>query len=76
MDGALRVANQIKRAIHGLGIPHCGVPMHCAVVTVSIGVATSTPCVDRSPSELVSAADEELYAAKAAGRNVLRHRCI
>jgi diguanylate cyclase (GGDEF)-like protein len=42
-------------------------PLHA--VTVSVGVATALPTTTLEMSSLVIAADEALYAAKAAGRN-------
>jgi diguanylate cyclase (GGDEF)-like protein len=41
-------------------------------VTVSLGVATAPGDVDLSPEELLRRADENLYRAKAAGRNCVR----
>ena len=42
-------------------------------VTVSIGCATRLPAVGGGPRELLLAADEQLYAAKGAGRNRVMH---
>ena len=39
------------------------------VVTVSCGVASTTPTVDQDPAELFRRADEALYRAKRAGGN-------
>ena len=38
-------------------------------VTVSVGVATAHPFLDRDAAGLIRAADEALYRAKARGRN-------
>ncbi len=68
-DGARTVAERIRRAVEDLHIPHTGNTAG-GVVTVSIGVA----CIDaasqhHSTKALIKIADENLYAAKAAGRN-------
>ena len=39
------------------------------VVTISIGVAVTIPQDDKTPEALLLHADEQLYAAKSAGRN-------
>lgn len=69
IDGAKAVAARVHQAIAGLAIPHraSGVGPR---VTVSIGGATSSKADDyRFPSDMIGAADVQLYAAKAAGRN-------
>jgi len=38
-------------------------------VTISIGISTMTPSLDRQPASLISAADKLLYKAKRNGRN-------
>ena len=38
-------------------------------VTVSIGVSAIRPVQEDTPETLIQAADQALYAAKAAGRN-------
>ncbi|MBB5345033.1 bifunctional diguanylate cyclase/phosphodiesterase [Tunturibacter empetritectus] len=65
--GAQLVAEQIRRAVEMLGLPHSGSPS--GVVTVSIGCATKTLGHDSTSTELVDAADQALYQAKSAGRN-------
>ncbi|OWV88222.1 diguanylate cyclase [Rhizobium sp. N122] len=65
-DGALRLARMLRSALHRRAIPHS--ESSKAIVTVSIGVANIS---DRfaTPAELVSAADQALYAAKKHGRD-------
>lgn len=66
--GACVVAERLRAAVEELGIPHEG--SRCAsVVTVSIGVSTMAPSLDRPGTALVAAADAALYRAKAMGRN-------
>jgi diguanylate cyclase (GGDEF)-like protein len=68
--GAQAVAERIRKAIEELRIPHAGGPG--GVVTISAGVAALVPQPGSGPSAataLVEAADQALYAAKAAGRN-------
>ncbi|MES2261584.1 MAG: sensor domain-containing diguanylate cyclase [Pseudomonadota bacterium] len=67
-DGAHTVAERIRGAVAELRLPHAGSPN--GFVTISAGVAAMTPQggVDL-PGALVEAADQALYAAKAAGRN-------
>ena len=69
LDGALRVAEEVRVAIEGLGISHRHSEA-AKVVTVSIGAAVSTPEQGGSGAEaLVEAADRALYEAKRLGRN-------
>lgn len=65
--GALTVAERLRAAIEGLGLPHAGSPH--GVVTASIGVATARPEEGREPEGLVAEADRALYSAKSDGRN-------
>jgi diguanylate cyclase (GGDEF)-like protein len=69
--GAIVTAHRIARAIQELNIPHAGSPH--GVVTVSLGVAGDFPHrSEQGLSALMEAADRALYAAKAAGRGVVR----
>ena len=68
LEGARTVAARVTEAIDGLGIPH---QMASAVgtVSVSIGIASQVPAVDRSMVDLLQKADQALYRAKALGRH-------
>jgi diguanylate cyclase (GGDEF)-like protein len=70
-QGALTVAEKIRRAVEALAIPHEKSPL-AGVVTVSIGVAAIVPMRDSDVGLLLTAADRALYQAKTAGRNAVR----
>jgi two-component system chemotaxis family response regulator WspR len=67
VDGALKLAEDCRRHLEGLALPHPGGVG--AVVTMSIGVAVGTPSKGGSIEALVAAADAALYDAKRGGRN-------
>ncbi|MBN3562420.1 diguanylate cyclase [Aliamphritea spongicola] len=67
MNGAIRVAENLQQLLRDEN-PHRDDDKICDI-TVSIGIATSAKAHDPSPYELVQLADEQLLAAKAAGRN-------
>ena len=67
-SGAFELAERLREAVHGLGIPHQASPR--TIVTISLGVASVTPSQGEYRAEdLVTAADTALYAAKKAGRD-------
>lgn len=69
LEGALRLAEQLRRRVEEQAIPHPG----GGVVTVSIGVACQPELGERladiGPAALLARADQALYQAKAEGRN-------
>jgi diguanylate cyclase (GGDEF)-like protein len=71
-DGALRVAEAVRKLVLDLAIAHEGNPAP-GVVTVSIGIATAWPkdrgSGPKNVSALLAAADSALYEAKSGGRN-------
>lgn len=67
-EGALLMAEKIRRRIEGLNIPHARSEAN-AVVTASFGVASTETTHFQHAAELLAQADKALYAAKAGGRN-------
>lgn len=65
--GALQVAENIRKSINDLEIPHSESDKE--VVTVSIGIGTAQPVKLMNYEKLVSCADKALYQAKGQGRN-------
>ncbi|GAB4357108.1 MAG: hypothetical protein Kow0073_14900 [Immundisolibacter sp.] len=68
MGGALAVAETLRQAVENLKLPHAPGAAR-EVVTISAGVASLRPGVERRIEDLIEAADQALYAAKRAGRN-------
>ncbi|RLU00247.1 diguanylate cyclase [Ketobacter sp.] len=66
IDGAVHVAESIRRAVEQKGVDVDGVMLH---VTVSIGAAALIPLPNQEQQTLIAVADESLYLAKSAGRN-------
>lgn len=67
-DNALIVAEQMRRKIQTLKIIQ-GQSLNVPYITISLGVATTTPRITTNFVNLVSAADQKLYQAKDQGRN-------
>jgi diguanylate cyclase (GGDEF)-like protein len=67
LEGAVSVADSIRTAVSSLFIAHAGSVF--GHITVSIGAAMWMPERDVGVSDVIRAADEALYRAKAAGRN-------
>ncbi|NET27675.1 diguanylate cyclase domain-containing protein [Okeania sp. SIO1I7] len=68
IEGALKVAENIRTQIEALRIPHTASAVS-KFVTSSLGVANSYCSTDSNPKILLEAADIALYNAKNAGRN-------
>ncbi|TFW21344.1 ligand-binding sensor domain-containing diguanylate cyclase [Duganella callida] len=64
---AFRVAEEICAELARRRLPHAESPF--GIMTISIGVAVTTPTEDQSPQGLVQLADRALYRAKEKGRN-------
>ncbi|QPK64649.1 diguanylate cyclase [Methylomonas sp. LL1] len=71
IDGARRVAEQLRLRIESEQMSHAGSGVSCWV-TISVGYAAMTPGQDQMPSALLDEADRMLYRAKNSGRNCTR----
>lgn len=67
-EGAMRVAEEIRSLVRKLEIPHPQSPIS-DYVTLCLGISCTVPCHKCSPEELIAAADQALYQAKASGRD-------
>lgn len=68
--GAIRVADDLRAAVRERALKH-----DCSerkIVTISVGVAISSPAARHNPTSLLLQADKALYAAKASGRDATR----
>ena len=66
------VAEDIRRAVEALQIPHAQRPDQSFVVTVSVGAAFSRDVPGTKAERLITEADRALYNAKNANRNCVR----
>jgi diguanylate cyclase (GGDEF)-like protein len=66
--GALALARQLGAAVEALGIAHADSAV-AAVVTVSLGVCSTSGNTPGSAAALLREADAQLYIAKSGGRN-------
>ncbi|MDI9243754.1 diguanylate cyclase [Marinobacter sp. CHS3-4] len=68
--GAVHVAEGLRKAVAATPMPQANgqTPLR---LTISVGVASITPTRDHDVADLIRCADEALYAAKGAGRNLV-----
>jgi diguanylate cyclase (GGDEF)-like protein len=72
---ARQAGEMVRTAVQDLGMPHATSVYQS--VTVSVGVACTTPSDAQAPKDLIEAADAALYAAKHRGRNaVVEHGLV
>jgi diguanylate cyclase (GGDEF)-like protein/PAS domain S-box-containing protein len=68
IKGAWHVADQIRRDLMDMKIPHSQ-SSAASFVTISCGVSSMIPSNENSPQILIENADQGLYRAKGRGRN-------
>lgn len=66
-QGALYLAENMRAAVQALALPHVRSPHQ--ILTLSLGVTSCIPDLQRTPADLILAADKALYQAKENGRN-------
>ena len=71
MQGALVVAETLRKNVFTLNIPHAYSPVANSA-TISLGAASILPASGGTPDVLVEAADKALYHAKESGRNQIK----
>ncbi|SDK21941.1 diguanylate cyclase (GGDEF) domain-containing protein [Methylophilus rhizosphaerae] len=67
LNEAQNIGENMLAAVRKLGIRH--EQSSHEIVTISIGIATVVPTVERDMHQLIEAADKSLYCAKERGRN-------
>lgn len=70
-QGAMLVAERMRKAVEGMKIPHSSPRSTTGVVTLSIGAATAPSTAVESPEAVLHAADGALYRSKEKGRNTV-----
>ena len=68
LEGAVKVAEEMRLAIKALGIEHADSKV-TDIVSISIGVSAVTPLQGMNQEVLIAAADQALYKAKEDGRD-------
>ena len=67
---AVEVAEKLRASVQSLALPHANAP--AGIVSVSLGVASHNQRSHTDYGQLIQAADDALYEAKHAGRNIVR----
>lgn len=67
-EGAVLLAKSLRAKMEALKIAHSSSNVS-KYISISLGVATTTPALNSKPEDLIYAADQALYQAKYSGRN-------
>ena len=70
LQAAQQLAQRIRLAVESLALTH--EDSSFGVVTISLGIAVAIPDQTHSTDDLIRAADQALYDAKAGGRNCIK----
>ena len=70
-EAANQIGERLRNAVSDEKIEHKGSSIGSGQVTVSIGGVSAFVHPDETPGDLIRLADDCLYRAKAAGRNVV-----
>jgi len=73
--GAEHMAQQVLHTLRQLQIPHAGAQAR-QHVSISLGVATTTPAAEKQPEVLLQAVDNLLYQAKRQGGNTYIYQTL
>ena len=68
-EAAIKIGETVRATVQALALPHA--TSSYQTVTVSVGVACTSPNETQQPMDLIEAADAALYAAKHRGRNAV-----
>lgn len=71
VDGATKIAEEMRANIMSLAIPHEQSPA-AECVTISLGAASIQPSLHSAPAVLLNRADQALYEAKRSNRNCVQ----
>ena len=71
VDGAITVAENVRCSISQMKVPALFSDAATSI-TISIGIATQSPTEDFDAQDIIKEADNMLYKAKKAGRNIVK----
>ena len=69
LEGAVQLAERLREVVEAGFAGNVGDGDENIVVTASLGCASTVPAASEDSEQLARTADEQLYAAKSAGRN-------
>jgi diguanylate cyclase len=70
LDRGIAIAELVQRKVQSLKIEHSSSEIS-DIVTISIGIASVIPSLEKQPKDLIHLADTSLYTSKLNGRNTI-----